>query len=144
MNPREQGFLLLASSLGAPHRKPLTPAQLRSLSQRAQRPAPPITERALQPEDLIAIGCDFLTADHIIRLLEDTALLEDYLSKAATQDCYPITRISPDYPNRLRLRLSPDAPAVLWAKGDPAFLQTPMLCLVGSRELLPENHCFAA
>ena len=41
MNPRERGFLLLASHLGNPERKVLTMAQLRNLAGRIQGANPP-------------------------------------------------------------------------------------------------------
>jgi DNA processing protein len=47
----------------------------------------------------------------------------------------PVTH--PDYPERLRTL--PDAPAWLYVKGDPAWLQRPMLAMVGSRNATPQG-----
>lgn len=143
MTPGEQGFLLLTGSLGDPGRKPLTVAQFRTLTQRARQMERPLQERSLEIEDLIAMGYDFLTAEHILALLSQEALLERYVGQGARQDCYPITRLSRDYPPFLRQRLGLDSPGSLWAKGPVELLATPAISLVGSRELLPQNQAFA-
>ena len=57
MIPREKGFLLLSSHLGDPDRKPLTVAQFRELTRRAQQMEKPEKEREMTCEDLISIGC---------------------------------------------------------------------------------------
>lgn len=144
MNAREQGFLLLSSELGDPNRHPLTTAQLRALTGLAAGMAPPEEERELTEEDLRAIGCDGAFARRILELLEQRELLEAYLQTGRKRDCYPITRVSPGYPARLRARLGGERPGCLWAKGDISLLQKPAMALVGSRELWPENQAFAA
>ena len=45
MTPREEGFLLLASQLGDPGRKPLTLPQLRNLSLRMRGMKKPLEDR---------------------------------------------------------------------------------------------------
>ena len=71
------------------------------------------------------------------------AMLEQYLAKAAHCGCYAIARNSRQYPDRLRQVLGEDAPASLWLKGDSALLDTPMISVVGSRDLMEENQRFA-
>ena len=142
MNPREQGYLLLTSTLGDPRRKVLTTAQLRNLAQRASRLTP--QSRELSYEDLIAIGCEPALAQRILALLEDTQLLDDYLRQAANYGCTPITRVSEHYPLRLRKRMGLDSPGCLWAKGDLSLLEQPAISLVGSREPGLLNAVFAA
>jgi len=141
---REQGFLLLSSHLGNPERKPLTTAQLRRLTQRAGAMEAPTVQRELTARDLIAIGYDRETAEHILRLLSDTQQLEWYVKKGARSGCYPITRVSEGYPDRLYHRLGAERPGCLWAKGDASLLSRPAVSLVGSRDLLPQNLAFAA
>ena len=143
MTPREQGFLLLTQTLGDPGRKPLTVAQFRSLTRQAQEMERPLEDRELSMDDLIAIGCDFLTAEHILTLLSQSPLLERYLEQAALRDCCPLPRVSEAYPHSLRQKLGTDSPGCLWAKGDLSLLHTPAIALVGSRELMPRNHSFA-
>lgn len=143
MTPREQGFLLLTGQLGDPFRAPLTAAQFRQLSLRAKQMQPPVQDRNLTADDLITIGYDRLTAEHILTLLSQKERLERYIQTAAQRDCFPITRLTPAYPQRLRQRLQADSPGVLWYKGDLSLLTMPAISLVGSRELLPENRAFA-
>ena len=144
MNAREQGFLLLTSQLGEPNRRPLTVSQFRTLAQRAQQLQPPQQPRELELSDLIAMGYDFLAGEHILSLLAQEDLLARYLEQGALSDCFPITRISPSYPLLLRQRLGLDSPGSLWAKGPIELLDTPLIALVGSRDLEAPNHAFAA
>lgn len=143
MNPRERGFLLLASHLGNPERKVLTMAQLRNLAGRIQGVNPPEKERALSAGDLTTLGYSPEQADRILSLLDDGPLLERYLLRGNRMDCVPVTRVSEHYPAIVRRRLGLDSPGCLWVKGDPALLEAPGIALVGSRELLPENREFA-
>ena len=143
MTPRERGFLLLTQLLGDFDRKPLTAAQFRTLAQRAQQMERPRQERPLEFRDLMAIGYDFLTAEHILSLLSQENLLDRYLERAMQKDCFPVSRLSPNYPQVLRHRLGLDSPGCLWSKGNLSFLENPMIALVGSRDLLPANYAFA-
>lgn len=143
MTAGERGFLLLCCHLGNPDRRPLTPAQLRKLTSRV-RSAPAQTDlREMEPRDLTALGYGMEEARRIVALLEEDALLDRYLAKAAKHGCIPITRVSPDYPAILRKRLGADAPGCLWARGNVSLLQKPAIALVGSRELHRENAAFA-
>ena len=144
MNAREEGFLLLSSTLGDPERRPLTTAQLRSLAARVSAMARPTENRELTAADLTALGYGMDMARRILKLLGDTQLLRYYLSKAKQADCVPVTRVSPEYPAHMRHRLGLDSPGVLWAKGDLSLLQMPMIALVGSRDIDPPNRIFAA
>lgn len=143
MNGKEQGFLLLTSFLGDPGRKPLTVAQFRTLAQRARAMERPLTERDMESEDLMGLGYDRPTAERILGLLSQSEQLDWYLNKARKMDCYPISRVSNDYPAALRSRLGLDAPGCLWAKGDVSILKEPAIALVGSRDLREENLRFA-
>lgn len=144
MNAREMGFLLLGSSLGDPQRKPLTAAQLRSLTVRVAAAEHPAADRELTAEDLVALGYGREMAMRILQLLEEKQLLRCYLARAKQTDCVPLTRVSPEYPAILRRRLGMDSPGVLWAKGDRKLLEEPMIALVGSRNIAARNAEFAA
>lgn len=144
MTAREEGFLLLSSSLGNPDRKCLTTAQLRSLAQRIAIASHPAEDRELTAADLTAIGYGSEMAERILNLLDDTALLKHYLQKGSRNGCIPLTRVSDGYPVQLRQRLGLDSPGVLWAKGDLSMLSKPAVALVGSRDIAPENKAFAA
>lgn len=143
MTPREKGFLLLTSQLGNPERRPLTPAQLRTLTARMQAVSMPAEERDLEPRDLMALGYGPDQAQRILALLEERELLEYYLLRGKRAGCVPVTRVSPGYPVILRKRLGAESPGCLWAKGDLSLLERPAVSLVGSRDLRPENRAFA-
>ena len=144
MTAREQGFLLLTSTLGNPNRNPLTVPQFRELTKRMRQAESPAEERQLQELDLMKIGCDSAFAERVISLLGDKEQLIWYLQKGKRRDCYPITRNSEKYPLRLHKTLAMEAPGVLWAKGDESLLKMPAISLVGSRQLREENELFAA
>ena len=135
---------MLTSQLGNPERKILTAAQLRRLASRARAMEKPEGDADLQEADLMAIGYGEKEARRIVSLLSEEDVLRWYLSRGAQKDCFPITRVSFDYPDRLRLTLGDDCPGCLWAKGDRTLLEKPAIALVGSRDLLPDNHAFAA
>ena len=143
MTGRERGFLLLASHLGDPDRKPLTLPQLRVLSQRAREMRVDDPDRDLTEGDLLSIGYGREMARRILSLLDETERLDHYLSRGKRAGCVPITRISESYPVLLRQRLGLDAPAVLWIRGDVSLLHAPAVALVGSRDLNHPNRQFA-
>lgn len=143
MNSREQGFLLLTGYLGNPDRRPLTTAQFRELALRARVMEKPVPGVDMVTEDLLKMGYSRESADRILLLLSQTEQLEWYLTEGKYAQCVPVTRISKNYPNVVHRRLLLDAPGVLWAKGDLSLLDTPMIALVGSRELNEENRIFA-
>ena len=143
MTARERGFLLLTSALGDPDRKPMSVAQFRTLADRAAQMEQPLENRELCPEDLLKLGYDRQTAERILCLLEGDAALQRYVSQGGQLDCIPVTRVSQAYPYAVRKRLGLDAPGCLWAKGDLDILSTQMVCLVGSRDLSPQNRIFA-
>lgn len=141
MRPAEQGFLLLSSHLGDPERKILTAPQLRTLAKRAK--LLPQEDRDLNEADLLKLGYDRTMARRILEILDGENQLSWYLSRGKRSGCVPVTRISENYPQRLRLRMGLDAPGCLWAKGDLSLLHRPAVSLVGSRELKEANRLFA-
>lgn len=144
MNRREEGFLLLTSSLGNPQRKPLTLHQLRTLAGRMTRMDAPMQDMEVSENCLLALGYRGEMAHRIVELLSDGELLSRYLIRGKQMCCVPITRVSPDYPLRLRQKLGLGSPGVLWTKGDASILGQQAVSLVGSREVAPENRAFAA
>ncbi len=144
MTGAERGCLLLTSHLGNPERRPLTPAQMRTLAQRGADMGLPLDEQELQEQDLADLGYSREMAGRILALLAEEDLLDHYLSRGRKQDCCPVSRVNDRYPKRLRQNLGLDAPGCLWARGDITLLNTPAISLVGSRELLSPNRDFAA
>lgn len=143
MNPRERGFLLLTGQLGNPDRRVLTAPQLRTLASRVAGRAFPREDRDLTAGDLTLLGFSGEYARRIVALLGEEALLDRYLSRGERAGCVPLTRVTEGYPLRVRKKLGPDSPGCLWAKGDLSILDTPMVSLVGSRDLLAPNAAFA-
>lgn len=143
MNPLESGFLLLTSQLGDPERKPLTVAQLRELAMRVRSVKAPAVDRDITEKDLAALGYSADMAGRVVALLNDRELLEYYLSRGRRAGCTPLTRAGEKYPARIRKSLAEDSPGCLWARGDSSLLDTPMVSLVGSRELCDANKAFA-
>jgi len=143
LTPRETGFLLLTSHLGDLERKVLTVPQLRVLAQCVQLSELTDKSGEVGIEDLMRMGLNRPSCRRIIDLLSETERLQYYLRGGARQDCVPVTRVSEGYPLILRQRLGLDSPGCLWMKGDRTLLDTPMVALVGSRDLQPSNREFA-
>ena len=143
MTGAEKGFLLLSSQLGDPLRRPLSGPQLRNLGRLVRSMQVPEADRELAVEDLVKLGLDSRFSARVVNLLEEEALLENYLWAAKLADCIPIPRINSFYPANLRERLGDDSPGCLWAKGDLSLLHTPCIGLVGSRDLRTANKAFA-
>lgn len=124
---------------------PLTAAQYRRLRElvRAHR-----TEtdgsRELTEQDLAAIGCSRQESEKILALLNRQAALQRALVRWRDWGIDLCTRLSPDYPQLLKMRLGDDAPAVLFLLGDRRILRMDGIALVGSRQLRPESEAFAA
>ena len=123
MTGAERGFALLCCHLGDPERRPLTVAQFRDLTRQAQKMELPLLDRELEEGDLLALGCGREIARRILKLLSQEDQLDWYLERGQKQDCFPITRVNPLYPLRVRQRLGLEAPGCLWAKGDVSLLQ---------------------
>ncbi len=143
MTGREEGFLLLTSYLGDPERKVLTPAQLRMLGKSVKNMAVPDPQRDITARDLEALGYDKDMASRIWGLLQQTRQLESYCSQALRRGCLPLSQVSPAYPKAVFDKLGLDGPGSLWCKGDLSLLREKAVALVGSRDLEPENQCFA-
>lgn len=143
MTGAERGFLLLCAELGDPNRRPLTQAQLRTLSRRVRQMPKSDPQELLTQRELLAMGYGKPMAEKVLALLGDDALLTHYLHRANACGCYPITRASAAYPDELRRNMADDAPGCFWAKGDLQLLTMRKIALVGSRDLEPENRLFA-
>lgn len=143
MRAAEKGFLLLTSFLGNPERKPLTVAQLRTLALRVRESDFCGVDRELTCKDLVGLGYSGEMARRITDLMNEEQLLDRYLRSGERYGCIPLSRISDGYPEILRKRLGLDSPGCLWAKGNRELLNTPMIALVGSRDIRTPNKDFA-
>lgn len=143
MNSREEGFLLLTSRLGDPHRRPLTVPQFRELQRCVLRSERTNLDNELSPSELLAMGCYEETAERVVSLLADGPLLRSYVEQGRQAGCVPVSRVSTGYPLRLRKCLDLDAPGCIWLKGNMDILNRPAVALVGSRNLQSLNEEFA-
>lgn len=143
MRAAEQGFLLLTSYLGNPERHPLTVSQFRILAGRVQSSDLTPENRELSTLDLRALGYGEEMANRIVGLLKDSQLLSRYLLLGKKAGCVPISRISDNYPDILRKKLGLESPGCIWVKGNISLLDTPLISLVGSRDIRLENRDFA-
>lgn len=145
MTAAEWGVLLLCCALPG-EEKPLSLPQFQELGRRARalgrRGDDPLRE--LTARDLARLGYDAAQSARITRLLAREAQLEQYLRAAAAQGITAVTRLSSQYPARLRHTLGPRCPAVLFAKGEADLLSARCISVVGSRELSGEGRAFAA
>lgn len=144
MTAAERGVLLLCAHL-PDGEKPLTTTQFRTLSRRAHTigSAGADPSRELQLSDFFRLGYTADEASRMLRLLSREDVLLHYLARAEQFGILPVTRLSPEYPQRLYHQLGLDCPSVLFVRGPLQMLQLPMIGVVGSRALRPENQVFA-
>lgn len=143
MRARDEGFLLLCSHLGFPGRPALTGPQLRVLTQRVRQAHKEDPERRLCARDLVMMGYDAQQAERIVRLMDDEALLKQYIKAGKKAGCTPIALTDEHYPELLKLRLRENSPGCLWAKGDLSLLKKPAIAVVGSRTPTDRARDFA-
>lgn len=111
---------------------------LGALGQGAEDPDGDVTE-----QELLRLGLSEKTAGEILYRLNQEPVLEQMLKKLAETGIVPITRLSPEYPQRLRGALGTKAPLVLYCAGNLELFQRPGVSLVGSRQLRPPGTAFA-
>ena len=122
MTAAERGVLLLCASLDSADR-PLTMAQFRELSLRAQamgRPEGDLSAELTQ-KDVERLGYEPEEAARIVSLLSRERALERYLAEAEKHDVVPLTRITAAYPPQLAEKFGASCPPVLFARGDLCF-----------------------
>lgn len=137
---RSERTLLLLCGMLDDGLQPLSPAEYRTLALRVSQVKP--SDGSFSEEFLRALGYQAAAAERIAALLERQAALDVFLARAASRGVTVLTRLSEQFPERLR-RLGNRCPAVLFCMGDPALLRRPCVSLVGSRALKPENRAFA-
>ena len=102
------------------------------------------TENAeLDEAELLRLGCKREEAAEILRRLDQRQLLGQYLMKLGQKGISVTTRISPEYPLRLREVLGDRAPLVLFYAGNADLFQKACISLVGSRQLRAPGKAFA-
>lgn len=97
----------------------------------------------LHRDELLRLGCTAEEADAVLARLSQRNVLGQYLMKLGMQGIEVITRISPEYPQRLRDVLGLHAPLVLFCAGSMELWQKTCISLVGSRRLRQPGSLFA-
>lgn len=103
----------------------------------------PEPELELDEGELQRLGCTRQETDEILRRLTRRQLLQGYLQGLSRKGIRVITRISPEYPQRLRETLGDRAPLVLFCAGALSLMERQCMSLVGSRKLRPAGKNFA-
>lgn len=99
----------------------------------------PVTVEALR-----RLGASQADAADICAHLDREEELETLLALLEKKGVFALTRISPEYPRRLRHILRQQAPEVLFCAGNAALFETECVSLVGSRRLRQPGRDFAA
>ena len=138
VSPQTQAVLLLTAHFSKPRpddTKPLTPTEWGKF-------ALWLRDAKIGPETLLSGGlreklsgwCDAqITRERIDRLLERGSALALAMEKWLRSGLWILTRSDVGYPSRLKQRLGPNAPAVLFGSGNASLLGRVGLAVVGSR-----------
>jgi DNA processing protein len=142
-----QAIVMACSSLGAPRDDAARPLGPRTWSAVARR----LDEAQLTPSDLVgmdeaalarAVG-DAVDASRLRRLLRRAGPLAVELERVRSRGIWVVTIADERYPERVRTRLGPDAPPVLFGAGDRQLLGSGGVAVVGSRDVDEAGLAFA-
>ncbi len=98
----------------------------------------------LTEQELLRLGCTREEAETVLHRLAQEDALEPWRKKLFQMGVVPLTRISPEYPQRLRETLGDQAPLVLFCGGNLSLFSEPCISLVGSRQLREKGKAFAS
>lgn len=137
----ETCLMLLYALPGEPLREGLYRKLFRAYQ--ALTPGTNVDSRDLDVQDLMRLGCNRETANLILYRLEQTETLHAYLRNLWNLGIQVVTRLSPDYPQRLRKVLGDRAPLILYCSGNTTLFSTQCISLVGSRNLREKGTIFS-
>lgn len=139
----EKALLMLSVLPGGAPR--VTEARYRKLLQAALALGPGRGDRnrELEEGDLRRLGCQEAEAREILSRLERQEELDRFLRNLEAKHIQLITRLSPEYPERLRQRLGDRAPLALFCVGNMELFSRDCVSLVGSRRLREKGRTFA-
>lgn len=142
----EQEICLLLLTALPGEEKPLGLSQYRKLMHAAQSlgPGGADPEQDVSREDLVRLGCTGQEAEDILLRLSRRESLMRYLSSLDARGITLVTRISPEYPRRLREAFGDRGPLVLYCAGNTELFSQPSIALVGSRELREKGKAFSS
>ncbi|MBE6985240.1 MAG: hypothetical protein E7434_06500 [Ruminococcaceae bacterium] len=138
MRRAEEGLLMLTCTLGQDV-LPLTNTELQYLEKLVMRLPKNEPEGEVTEQFFLSLGYSARQAERMMRLLNRDSALHSYLQASGIS---VVTRLSPNYPERLQL-LRGQMPTALFCKGDVELFQTRCIALVGSRTLPERNRTFA-
>ncbi len=101
-------------------------------------------EAQVDRDALCRLGCSDWEAEEILYRLDQRDLLDAYLRNLWAKGIEIVTRISTDYPHKLRMTLGDRAPLVLYCGGNTNLFSTECISLVGSRQLREKGKAFAS
>jgi predicted Rossmann fold nucleotide-binding protein DprA/Smf involved in DNA uptake len=135
-----QAIVLLCSSLAAPRGSSVRPLGPRSWAKLVRalsdssigRPAGLFGMSAADIGRLLGIPSD--EAERYVELLARSGQLAFELDRLQLRGMWVTTIVDGQHPARLRERLGPDAPPLLFGAGDPALLARGGIAIVGSRD----------
>lgn len=135
-------LLLLYALPGQPLRESLYRKLFRSFQALGEEN--PNSDAELDAQELRHLGCSPQEARDILYRLNQEKTLEQYLRNLDKKGIFVLTRISPDYPGRLREKLGDRAPLILYCAGNPKLFSTRCVSLVGSRQLREKGMAFSS
>ena len=141
MNHNSQAILLLTARFGPSKGdalSPLAPAEYGRLADWLRKHDHEPCDLLRHPEEVLADWSDSrdkITTDRIETLLNRGMAMGVALEKWQGAGLWILTRADSEYPNRLRMRLGKNAPAVLFGAGNQRLLNAGGLAMVGSREI---------
>ena len=138
-----QAILLLTSPLlvgkGRSEAHPLSLTEYnklaRNLSDSGREPAGLLRTN---PAEMLREWQSGFDINRINRLLERGFLLSQAIDNWQTRAIWVVSRADAEYPQRLKERLGPNSPPVLYGCGDPSLLENGGLAVVGSRNASEE------
>jgi DNA processing protein len=140
----ERCLMLLCALPG--EEKPIRESLYRKLFRAAQALGPECTDAdaELCHKELIHLGCSAQEADLVLSRLRQQEALDLYLRHLDSQNIQIVTRLSPDYPHRLRETMGDRAPLIFYCSGNTGLFSCPCISLVGSRQLKNQGKQFSA
>ncbi len=148
VSPNTQAVLLLTAHFSKARKeavKPLTPKEWGRfalwLKEKSLTPEQLMTER---PVELLNGWSDkAITLERIEGLMDRGSALALAMEKWLRAGLWVMTRSDPDYPVRLKKRLSTDSPAILFGCGNRALLNGGGLAVVGSRNAAEQDLAYS-
>ncbi len=149
MSDDARAILLLCSSVAAGRgddARPLGPAGWAKVAEQLDRAAmAPGSLLRMGEADLARVLGDAVASSEVVaRQLARTGQLAIELDRLAMRGISAVTLADDAYPWRLRDRLGPKAPPVLFTAGDRSLLDAGGVAIVGSRDIDAAGESFAA